>query len=460
MSVAIWPPLAPDELKAAVETTEVSSSWGLMLSAFVLFPFPHLTISVFFHPDMSSDWVIVCPLPGRGAVPSAHAFDVGFLKEAPRPRQMVKSIQNQNPFKKLLDQEKIKTKVVRADKAKAHAKPAQPSPENPLTDIPPPQSNELEWLLNEIGDDLRGLRVSLQDCYQLLEPSASKQGNTLVVSTPRTEAVKGTITRLGTRITKGTINIKLRTLPAQTLSINPQHPITIAPLDDLSILLTRSIELLDITLSHAYPESEPTSPKRKAPLQPKIETFLAAQLRVLAQALQDASALLRGPPLLATDPGWSARSAALSHFLPHLPPGISFYIGLQESQLVLWLRALEPADIPVNLGMKFALALGTARRIEHDEADQVFTYCCEDGCAKGLHNTPAAGGSDSGRDSGPNTGTATPEGPARIYVREKIRVESADPSLLSLSAKLNALNHALLHIRGNLAAVMDEEVDD
>ncbi|KAL1887931.1 hypothetical protein Sste5346_009876 [Sporothrix stenoceras] len=408
-----------------------------------------------------SDWVIVCPLPlPTSAVrPSpSPAFDVGFLKEAPRPRQMVRSLDDHNPFKRLVDQEKIKTRLRREPpKAKVPAqKTVATTPNPPLIDT---QSNELAWLLREMGDDLRGLKLSLQDCYQLLKPA--NQGNTLVVSTPRTEAVKGHITRLGTHITKGTIHLKMRTLPAQTLSINPNHPITITPLDDLSVLLTRSIELLDLTLAHAYPEEEPQTQKGKgkghsAPM----ETFLAAQLRVLAQALQDASAILRGPPLTASDPAWSSRSAALAHFLPHLPPGISFYIGLQDSQLVLWLRALEPADVPVNLGMKFALALGTARRIEHDEADQVFSYCCEDGCAKGLHSPPPAGGSDSGRDSGEGTGTATPEGPARIYVREKIRVESADPSLLSLSAKLNALSHALVHIRRNLAAVMDDDIDE
>ncbi|ERS96899.1 37S ribosomal protein rsm22 [Sporothrix schenckii 1099-18] len=447
---------------------------------------------------MSSDWVIVCPLPGsalRPAPESSSAFDVGFLNESPRPRHMVRSLENDKPFKRLVDQEKLKSKTFKrgcgsaqllktsksgplaeetheAEISQAHTmlepqreqKSLSPQHTSLLTDgSPDTKARELEWLLNEMGDDLRGLKVGIEDCYQLLEPA--DQGNTLVVSTPRTEAVKGHITRLGTRITKGMVNLKMRTLPPQTLSIDPHHPITIAPLDDLSILLARSIELLNITLTHAYPEKSSTSSSETAHAlrpAPKIGTFLAAQLRVLAQALQDASAILRGPALTTSDPAWSSRSAALSHFLPQLPPGISFYIGLQESQLVLWLRALEPADMPVNLGMKFALALGTARRIEHDEADRVFNYCCEDGSAKGLHGPPPPGaaGSDSGHDSGTGTGSSTPEGPARIYVREKIRVESADPSLLSLSAKLNALSHALVHIRRNLAAVMDEEIDE
>jgi hypothetical protein len=43
-----------------------------------------------------------------------------------------------------------------------------------------------------------------------------------------------------------------------------------------------------------------------------------------------------------------------------------------------------------------------------------------------------------------------------VFVREKVRVESADPSLLSLSAKLSALGHTLALARRNLAAVLGE----
>ena len=42
-----------------------------------------------------------------------------------------------------------------------------------------------------------------------------------------------------------------------------------------------------------------------------------------------------------------------------------------------------------------------------------------------------------------------------VYVREKVRVESADPSLLSLSAKLGALSNALALARRNLDVVLD-----
>ena len=47
-----------------------------------------------------------------------------------------------------------------------------------------------------------------------------------------------------------------------------------------------------------------------------------------------------------------------------------------------------------------------------------------------------------------------------VYVREKVRVESADPSLLSLSAKLGALSNALALARRNLDVVLARPDDD
>jgi len=186
-------------------------------------------------------------------------------------------------------------------------------------------------------------------------------------------------------------------------------------------------------------------------------TFIAAQLRLLSQSLAEASALLRGPPLTEADPSWTTRSASPLALDPPLARDISFHLGIQDCALVLWLRTLEPADAPVHFGMKFALAIGTARRLEHDEADQVFVY-----------EGPNILGSDEGSDrkgtgqdgAGGGTGTGLQrQGTTQVHVREKIRVETADPNLLSLSAKLGALGHTLPLARMNLAAVMGEEVD-
>jgi hypothetical protein len=127
-------------------------------------------------------------------------------------------------------------------------------------------------------------------------------------------------------------------------------------------------------------------------------------------------------------------------------------LGIQDSSLVLWLRALEPADAPVNFGTKLALAIGTARRLEHDEADRVFGFMCGDGTDEEA-SRPGTAISKAGS-------TAAGRREVDVYVREKVRVESADPSLMSLSAKLMALGHTLGVARRNLAAVMGEELED
>ncbi|KAJ9129622.1 hypothetical protein NKR19_g10278, partial [Coniochaeta hoffmannii] len=143
----------------------------------------------------------------------------------------------------------------------------------------------------------------------------------------------------------------------------------------------------------------------------------------------------------------------------------------QDGSIVLWLRALEDASVPPTLGSKLALAIGTARRLEHDEADRVFGFCCgeddghhggEDGHEHGSRpgtssSSPAAvGGEHPGGTGGGTAGRREVD----VYVREKVRVESADPSLLSLAAKLTALGHVLSVARRNLAAVMGEELED
>lgn len=385
----------------------------------------------------------------------------------------------------------------------------------------PPQRRELEWLLNELHETLQTLKSGLEDCYALLAPV--DPGSTLVVSTPRNEIVKGHVTRVGTKIVKGvcctpsssgtslfvpqlqslghgyqrlirflpiqTLTVRLRTLPGQTYTINASEPIQLAPLTTLHALLNHSIELLDLTLTHTTPPapSSPSSSMMHPPPSPtsSTATFLAAQLRLLGQSLTEAASLLKGPqPLTASDATWVSKSCAPAHFVPPTARDLSVHWGVQDSCLVLWLRALEPAGAPVNLGMKFALAIGTARRLEHDEAEQVFVYTYPEGSEQpppagvsGGGTRPAiaagkeggVGGGGVGGGVGNDNGGSTQQGKKKedyrsdevqVYVREKVRVESADPSLLSLSAKLTALTNTLALARANLAAVMGEDFED
>lgn len=348
-----------------------------------------------------------------------------------------------------------------------------------------PQKRELDWLLSELHETLASLKSGLEECYALLAPI--EPGSTLVLSTPRNELVKGHVTRVGTRIVKGvrpvlggpephtvrltlakqTVSLRLRTLPPQTLTIDPDRPIHLAALATLHALLTDSVDLLGITMSYLYPSDAP--PVSSPP-------FLATQLRLLAESVSEASALLKGT---ANDAAWGAKSAGPSHFssvssssallpvqTPQGPasdvPALSFYLGIQESCLVLWLRALEPADAPVYFGTKLALAIGTSRRLEHDELDKVFGFVGEEEETK-EHGQQQGGQAQDGQHQQQQvlSGKRLPRRKeVSVYVREKVRVESADPSLLVLAAKLAALGHTLALARRNLAAVMGDPEED
>lgn len=63
------------------------------------------------------------------------------------------------------------------------------------------QARELEWLLVQLRETLKSLKAGLEECAALLAPS--ENGSTLVLSSVRSESLKGLITRIGTRITKG-----------------------------------------------------------------------------------------------------------------------------------------------------------------------------------------------------------------------------------------------------------------
>ncbi|OAA76888.1 hypothetical protein LEL_06572 [Akanthomyces lecanii RCEF 1005] len=349
------------------------------------------------------------------------------------------------------------------------------SPEELKVKLAETLNNELAWITTESLEVCRDLKHGLEDCYALLAPI--DPGSTLVMSTPRNEKVKGTITRVGTRLVKGTLNVQLRTTSTTSLTIAPNQPIYIPALDSLYTHLTEAVNLLDVVLSQQHPHHPPDA------------ATLASSLTLLAESLDQAAALLKGRPLTESDPTWQTSSCPSQHFTAATStsgtPGgggsggvgafaasftagggggsansnpISFHIGIQESCVVLWLRVLEPANAPVHFGVKLGLAIGTVRRLEHDEMDTVFHYNAS-GDGSTLGHKRGRGGGDSGPvlsgtrsgngKSGGGSGTAE-----EVHVREKVRVVSADPSLISLFSKLGYLSSVLGQTRRNLAAVL------
>lgn len=315
------------------------------------------------------------------------------------------------------------------------------------------KDRELEWLTGETIETCRSIKHGLDDCYALLAPV--DPGSTLVMSTPRAEKVKGTLTRVGTRIVKGSLSLRLATLPpaALHLSSDAHGAVHIHALDALHAHLTESIDLLSAILG-ASASTTPAS-RRRLP----DPHSLYENLSVLSESIAASIALLKGPPVDHPDPAWQTSSCPPQQFHPQLPPNVSFYVGLQECCVVLWLRALEPAHAPVHLGTKLGLAIGTVRRLEHDEMDTVFRFNPAGSDETSDYNRASARHSPPGSSSSLRR-IPSGQGPAEeVLVREKVRVESADPSLISLHSKLVYLRIVLGQARRNLAVLLDVDAD-
>ncbi|EGD98848.1 hypothetical protein TESG_06212 [Trichophyton tonsurans CBS 112818] len=287
-------------------------------------------------------------------------------------------------------------------------------------------SNELQWLLNSLQGTLASLRDGLQECYTLLTPNDT--GSTLVLSSMRSESVKGFVTRMGSKIVKGDVQLRLHSLPPPRgspstrlcLSSDPAAPeLVLNQLSTVRRLINDSLDIVDI--------STYTGDSRDA-------SFISGQLRLLGDNLAEARQTLKGEGE-GIKQHWFEGSADGNSFDPPLPPYLSFHLSISEAALVLYLRTLEPAATESTPSTSFAphLSLGGfslrdqlfgVKQPTHDETGDVFQWRGEE-----------------------------------VRVQEKVRVESQDPSLLSAMAKISALEHEVARWRAALSTLMGDESD-
>lgn len=171
-------------------------------------------------------------------------------------------------------------------------------------------------------------------------------------------------------------------------------------------------------------------------------SFIAGQLKLLHDHLKEAKNTLKGSisgEEVERLPGgqWWTDSADDGLFDPPLPGNLSVHFTIQDANLVLTVRTLIPASpshTPTG-EMSFSLSglnlrsrlLGLGPRLStHDEVGQVFKW----------------------------------RGKYDANVREKVRVESGDPSLISVAAKISALEHEVARWRENLRIVMEESDEE
>lgn len=295
-------------------------------------------------------------------------------------------------------------------------------------------ARELEWLLGSLQDALLSLKEGLHECAELL---ASKEpGSTLVLSSLRSEHLKGFITRVGTRVVKGDIQLRLPSLPVPrgqtsyrlSLSSLPTAPTIV--LDQLTTTRTLINACLDVVDATRW-----TGDSKNA-------NFISGQLRLLHDNILEAKNALKG--WTENQKPWNEDPIDENTFNPQLPSNVSFHLSISEAAVLLNVRTLEAAyphtgtNTPLSLtpagGQSYsgfslrerlATALGGTRQVFHDEAHEIFSY-------KGQE----------------------------VRVRDKVRVESADPSLMSAMAKLNALERNVALSRRALDVVLGNENDD
>ncbi|KAI9668722.1 MAG: hypothetical protein M1829_005262 [Trizodia sp. TS-e1964] len=276
-------------------------------------------------------------------------------------------------------------------------------------------AKELEWLLNSLQDTLASIKAGLQECMALLAPR--EPGSTLVLSSLRSECVKGFVTRVGTRIVKGDAQIKMLGLSptkgsnSYRLAFAPNSPFILPQLRDMLTLINQSLDVVDVSTWTGDGQDG---------------NFITGQLRLLSDNFQEARQVLKGVserPRL-----WNENPIDPVLFDPPLPDNLSVDFSVSDAAIRLELRTLETAAPPadalsaINFRERFAVAIGAAKKPDHDEVYEVFTYKGE-----------------------------------KVRVKEKIRVESQDPSLMALMAKLAALEHNVSLSRKALDLVMGKD---
>lgn len=149
-------------------------------------------------------------------------------------------------------------------------------------------TRELEWLLSALQDTLQSLKAGLEECADLLAPK--DVGSTLVLSSHRSESLKGFVTRVGTRIVKGDIQLRLASLPPPRSQNSYKVSVSSAPtaptlaLEQLTSARTLINACLDVVDATRW-----TGDARNA-------NFISGQLKLLHDNVQEAYLALKGGP--------------------------------------------------------------------------------------------------------------------------------------------------------------------
>jgi hypothetical protein len=262
---------------------------------------------------------------------------------------------------------------------------------------------ELAWLLDTLQETVDNVRSGLRECSNLL---ASSTGSTLVLSSPRSESLKGYATRVANKVIKSDMQVKMYGLPntkgfaCHKLSLDSKGKgIVLEQLADVGNHVAEGLDIVNGGMG------------------------VAEKLGGAMRSVRAARDALRGTQAHRLFP-----YHAMDHriFDPPLHPHLALDVYISEAALIVELRTLEPLTPPEHRGPAFVLP----------SLESPFGFRERFAAAVGL------GGGGNGVGAANQDQIYSYRG-GDVRVKERVRVESQDPSLMAIWAKLGGLEHAL-----------------
>ncbi|KAK9389027.1 RAVE subunit 2/Rogdi [Lipomyces mesembrius] len=188
---------------------------------------------------------------------------------------------------------------------------------------------ELAWLLNDLSSTIGSLEDGLEGCLALLR--SDQPGSTLVLSSNRSEALKGFVLRVGQNIVKAEIHLKLTSLnkgQVCTFTLAEGKVIPLAQLGDCANFLTVCLRVI----------------KEMDFIEPAL---VLSQLRKLLSNIRYAHISIRNVSPAFQFPYTTIES---NTFTPDIHDAIVIDLIISEAGVIADVRTLLPTDPPSDIG--------------------------------------------------------------------------------------------------------------
>ena len=263
------------------------------------------------------------------------------------------------------------------------------------------QAKELDWLLKDTRTQINNnVTEGLLECKERLIHS---QGSKLVISSGRSEALKGIVVRVGTGLLSCDLKLKLATLPAPHNSNSTGNHAIDVSLGSVYTLaqVVDTVNLIDEAVEGVRRARYGNSDLVLAMLTRLLTLVRTATSRVKCPA-ESLKFPLRAPP-------------ERNLFTPELPRDLVINFYLEDSSIVTDVRVISEVENEQDVGFFQSIGLRTRRT----GSSNVIEY--------------------NGR---------------RVVEVERHRVESQDPNLISATAKLKGkfilfITSSYIHIHAN-----------